>query len=316
MKKILLFPFLLLFSLIVLQSNAQKTIIFVTDDAVNSQMYADDLASLGHTIVIKTDLNVEPSPDQINELNAADLIIIPRTTNSANYNFPAIWNNIETPILLQSCFLTRNTRLAWFNMAEVNEADGVDVTVIEASHPIFKDIDVSSGNLLINTTAPLHTNPVTDAGNGKILAVSATSGNIVIAEWPKGTQFFEGSEYSATEYRGLLLTGISYDFTPEAKLLYLNFVNYILNPGASVSVNEAVKDDLKVYPLPAEDAIKVSGSFSANAQFEIVTLNGQVLTRSKLTDNNQINISGLNSGVYVLKISSNNQLLTRKFVKK
>jgi len=314
MKKNLLFALFFLFSLIVFKSNGQ-TIIFVTDDAVTSQLLADNLASDGYDIVIKTDLNVEPSQEQIDELNAADLIIIPRTTNSANYNYPAIWNNITTPILLQSCFLTRNSRLSWFNIAAVNEADGVDITVIDGTHPIYKDMDVSSSSLVINTTAPLHTNPVTDAGNGTVLAVSATTGNVVIAEWAKGVEFYEGSGYFATEHRAIFFTGISYDFTDDGKLLFQNFVKYMLNPNGTSSVN-VLEDNLMVYPLPAENAIKVSGNISANAQVEIVSLNGRVLLKSNLSGNKQIDLSGLNSGVYLLKINSNGQHFTRKIVKK
>jgi hypothetical protein len=315
MKKFLLISFLFLLSLTAVNTYGQN-IIIVTDNEASSQVFADDLIANDYTVVIKTDLAIEPSEDQITELNAADLIIFARSTNSANYNFPDVWNIIETPILMASCFMTRSTRLNWLNTTATNEADGMEITISDDSHPIFQGIDVSSGVLAITTATPLHTNPVTDAGNGTVLATSLTSGNVVIAEWPKDTEFYDGSGYYATDYRAVFFTGLAYDFTEEGKTLFLNMVKYCLNPDGQVSVNNVVNDQIKIYPLPVENCLKIDGDISPNTNFEIVTLSGQILISSKLSSDNQINTSELKAGLYVLRMSSKDQIITRKIVKK
>jgi hypothetical protein len=315
MKKILLLSFLFLFSLMAVNSYAQN-IIIVTDNEAGSQVFADDLIAEGYTVVIKTDLAVEPSADQITELNEADLIIFARSTNSANYNFPDVWNNIETPILMSSCFMTRSSRLNWVSSAATNEADGMEITISDDTHPIFQGIDVSTGTLAITATTPLHTNPVADAGNGTVLAVSSTTGNVVIAEWPKDTEFYEASGSFATEYRAVFFTGLAYDFTETGKALYLNMVKYILNPDAVVSVKNVKRNEIKIYPLPVDNTLRIGGNFLPNTNFEIVSLSGQVLISSVLPIDNQINTSDLKQGVYVLKMKAKDQVLTRKFVKR
>jgi hypothetical protein len=315
MKRFLLLALMLVLSLVYINSYGQN-IILVTDDAAAGQLYADELTAAGYTVEIRTDLNVSLSEEQIAALNAADLVIITRNTNSANYNFPDIWNSIEAPILLQSCFLARNNRLLWLNSPTQIENDGIELTVSDSIHPIFEGIDVSTGLLAINAAVPLHTLAVPDAGNGTVIAVSSKTGNVVIAEWPKDTEFYEGSGQFATGFRAIFFTGLSFDFTDAGKTLYLNMVKYVLDPDVVVSVKKELKKEIKIYPLPVEDILKIEGDVLPNSKFEIVTLSGQVLISSNLSDSYQINTSDLKSGLYVLKISSKEKTITQKIVKK
>ncbi|MFA9392587.1 MAG: T9SS type A sorting domain-containing protein [Prolixibacteraceae bacterium] len=315
MQKLLFFSLLLIVVLTTGNVNGQ-TIIVVSDDAGVGQAYADELSATGYVVEVKTDLNVEPSQSQMDELDAADLIVILRNTNSAEYNYPDSWNYIDTPILMASCFLTRSSRFAWLNTTEVNEADGVDISIVDDAHPIFEGMDLSAGTMAINSTMPLHTNPIDDAGNGSIIAVSATTGNIVIAEWKIDTDFYDGGDYYAAEYRAVFFTGISYDFTNEGKQLFLNFVNYILTLDEQTSSKKEMKEQITVYPMPAGNSLNIKGVVASNSTYEIVSLSGQVLISSQLTENRQVDISSLKSGLYVIKMMSNNQLMSQKFIKR
>jgi hypothetical protein len=299
--------------MIVVNTNGQS-IIVVSDNAGSVQPFVDELIAVGYDVTIRADLLGELTEDQIAELDDADLIIFARHTNSANYNFPDIWNNIDTPILMQSCFMTRTSRLFWLNTTENNETDGVEVTITDPDHPIFEGIDISSGTLAINNANPLHTNNIDDAGNGTILAVSATTGNIVIAEWPIDTEFFEDAGYYAMEYRAIFFTGLASDFTDDGKVLFLNFVNYILNPTEPVSAKR-LNDGFRIFPSTVDQMLTVDGNISSDARYQIVTLSGQVVASSKLSNSKQIDASGLKAGLYVLKLSTNGQLVTRKIVK-
>jgi hypothetical protein len=316
MKKNLLFLILML--LISIVSIHAQNIILVTDEDVTSQPFADLLATASYTVEIRTDFGVELSQDQIDELNAADLVLFARNTNSANYNFPDSWNIIESPILMLSSFMTRSTRLKWLNSTEVNEADGIDITVVDETHAIFEGIDLSGGSILVNETVALHTNNINDAGNGTILATSVTTGNIVIAEWPLGTEFYEGAGQFAADYRAVFFMGLSYDFTESGSALFLNLVNYILNPEVieePSSISSTSANNICIYPSPAINSLTFEGNIAQNASIEVVSLSGQVVLSSALI-NNKVDVSNLNSGVYILKISSNQHVYTSKIVKK
>ena len=314
-KNLLLLILMLCFSIVSIKA---QNIILVTDDVTASQPFADLLLTASYTVDVRTDFIVELSQDQIDELNAADLVLFARNTNSANYNFPDSWNIVESPILMLSSFMTRSTRLKWLNSTEVNETDGVDITVVDETHAIFESIDLSGGSIIVNETVALHTNNIADAGNGTILATSVTTGNIVIAEWPLGTEFYEGAGQFAADYRAVFFMGLSYDFTKQGGALFLNLVNYILNPEVieePSAINSASANNINIYPSPAINSLTFEGNIAQNASIEVVSLAGQVVLSTALI-NNKVDVSNLNSGVYILKISSNQHVYTSKLVKK
>ena len=62
------------------------------------------------------------------------------------------------------------------------------------------------------------------------------------------------------------------------------------------------------YPVPANDVLTISG-LTNKAELSIYSLAGQLL-KQQTVDNGNINISDLSKGVYVVKIRSNNNILT------
>jgi len=67
------------------------------------------------------------------------------------------------------------------------------------------------------------------------------------------------------------------------------------------------------YPNPFGSKISVTGNINSNTEFQLITPTGQVLFEGK--NLNQQDFSGLNSGVYILKIFYENETKTLKLVK-
>lgn len=78
------------------------------------------------------------------------------------------------------------------------------------------------------------------------------------------------------------------------------------------SSNEIV--DFNVYPNPTESILNVSLS-AEEATFEIINYLGQEVKNGKISQEG-IDVSNLNSGMYFLKVNSNQQSVTKKFIKK
>jgi hypothetical protein len=102
--------------------------------------------------------------------------------------------------------------------------------------------------------------------------------------------------------------GSTYDFVN---------ANHIKSSTTSVANIEAV-EDLDVYPNPASQVINISGSLTkASAQISLVNAVGQVVY-SKDVNNGQlaerIQIDNLSNGVYLLNITSEGALSSRKIV--
>tara|TARA_R110001583_G_scaffold21685_11_gene82137 strand:- start:2341 stop:3984 length:1644 start_codon:yes stop_codon:yes gene_type:complete len=83
--------------------------------------------------------------------------------------------------------------------------------------------------------------------------------------------------------------------------------------GLSVVKNEI--ENFKMYPNPVSNGIlNMSSNNNANKQVEIYTLNGQQVYSENLQFKEKINISNLNTGIYLVRIIEEGNISTRKLV--
>ncbi|MEY8849275.1 T9SS type A sorting domain-containing protein [Psychroserpens sp. XS_ASV72] len=80
----------------------------------------------------------------------------------------------------------------------------------------------------------------------------------------------------------------------------------------NLSVQEVVFNQIKIFPNPTFDQIIISGINESQFHAILYDINGKEIMDS---NSNIIDISNLDSGVYYLKISTNNAILTKKVVK-
>lgn len=79
--------------------------------------------------------------------------------------------------------------------------------------------------------------------------------------------------------------------------------------------NESNVFDFKMYPNPVESTLNVAMFDNRSVSFKIYNLMGQSLKTGKL-DQQQVNVSDLPSGLYVLEVNDGQKAITRKFAKK
>jgi hypothetical protein len=93
----------------------------------------------------------------------------------------------------------------------------------------------------------------------------------------------------------------------------LNFVLTSVDPNGYIGLSEKNQENFVIFPSPAKNTITVSSDkFSGNELFEISTLEGKVILNS--TSNN-INVSVLPTGMYVVAVNINGELIKQKFIK-
>lgn len=215
MKKLLLICLLMCLLGAIAQEAFAGNIIWVRrSDTANlerqaDQVWIDHLTGLGYNV---TDGGYETlTDDNLAALNAADLIILGRGSDSGAYDDAVTlagspieeeiaWNSLVTaPLLSLTPYSTRTSRWSWLN---TNSTVGVDLdphtlTALDPGHVAFTGITLNASNQM-TVTLPgvirqIEFNPVIpDAGNGTIVALGA-NGNIQIAEWAAGTAFINGS---------------------------------------------------------------------------------------------------------------------------
>ncbi len=75
-------------------------------------------------------------------------------------------------------------------------------------------------------------------------------------------------------------------------------------------------DEIIIYPNPASDKIQFLSSVSLdNATIEIYSISGKIVNNISANNNNEINISNLSKGIYIIKINSETVNFVEKFIK-
>ncbi len=80
---------------------------------------------------------------------------------------------------------------------------------------------------------------------------------------------------------------------------------------STLSVEESLFNDIKIYPNPIESILKIQSEITID-NIKIYSLQGQLIKQASDTE---IDVSNLSSGIYFVSISSDGKTITKKFVK-
>lgn len=84
-----------------------------------------------------------------------------------------------------------------------------------------------------------------------------------------------------------------------------------------LDINETSISEVLVYPNPAENHLIITRSSTSNMQVEIYNVNGVVLQTTEMTDNTkEVDISALTTGIYFIRLTDNENSVTKRFIKK
>jgi len=147
------------------------------------------------------------------------------------------------------------------------------------------------------------------------------------------------SEFASTSYgseelmseTNSSLCGMEYSVADPAFFLYEYFVSNslwtgnLMRPGIWlhatcndcewVGVEEMATKNITVRPNPATDNFTIDLTDNSNAQIELYNLVGQVVYSDNVQNQTvNVNVSSLNSGVYMLKVTQNGKVFTSKVI--
>ncbi len=279
-----LISFILVLAFCLASSLQAGTIIWVSDNKTPTggvaadQGWVDLLEANGHTVDLSFRNQEGRTLDatKIAALNAADLIIISRDTDSGNYDDgdePTQWNSIETPIIMQVAHIARSSRWLWLDSGDTNDAQPT-LQAVATAHPIFKGVTLNASNQVSMLTEAGSFASTTNAGNGTLIATRADNNQVWIVEWQAGQVFYPGSSQTAAGHRLLFCSGTNsgvdgrYNLTAEGEKMFINAVSYMLGetggPGQSSDSNPAdqatdVPRDVVLSWTPGEYAPLING---------------------------------------------------------
>lgn len=247
-------PTVLLLALsLTLPVNATYNVIWVSDNTDNDgdgvmddQGWVDLLTAQGYSVDVQRDYWQDLNQDKINALNSADLVIVSRSCDSANYTDgedSSLWNSIATPIILKSAELAGSDNWGWIDSTSlITDIGAPQMDIVDGSHPIFANLligilDESVGSGL---TTFLGT---TNVGNGELIATTEGFEAAWIAEWQKGLEYYDGSGQYAGGARMFFVAGTqesqgnpqgAYNLTSQGQVVFLGAVAYMVPEPATV----------------------------------------------------------------------------------
>ncbi len=96
---------------------------------------------------------------------------------------------------------------------------------------------------------------------------------------------------------------------------YTTMPFYISNPKTGSAYN-IENSDIQIYPNPFDDELTIQTSGNREYSVELLTITGNTIYQSKTEDNfHRINLRDLNSGIYFVRMKSDNIISVRKVIK-
>jgi hypothetical protein len=205
------------------------------DGEPDDQPWMDFLEANGYTVdaSLRYQQGRTLDDDKIAALNAADLVIVSRNSDSASYANNATeisqWSSITAPLILQSVHCARNSRWLWVNTTSVPNVSDASINIIEAGHPIFAGIPDGT-QLLDGDVGPTTFVGTSDVGNGVLLAAVEGTGETWIIEWEMESNSILPGQITggprlilcSGTCKRRLLSAEANDLTPEGEQLFLN----------------------------------------------------------------------------------------------
>jgi hypothetical protein len=71
---------------------------------------------------------------------------------------------------------------------------------------------------------------------------------------------------------------------------------------------------MELFPNPASNEVTVSWANGGNGSIELFDLGGKLVLTAELGSGNKLNLSGINKGVYLLKLSTQDQSAYKKLM--
>ena len=100
----------------------------------------------------------------------------------------------------------------------------------------------------------------------------------------------------------------TYPFFASGNIIVSNIDGgFFIIRSSSLGNTDVIPTDFAVYPNPATDVLNISSEATAISEIQITNMLGQQVLNQQFNDSSseQINISGLTSGIYLLKINNN-----------
>lgn len=246
------------------------------------------------TIFVNTRIDGNRSGQFYNDLDAIGWNCINSVTSWPD------WDLMDTPTVNAANLETEgvdetSVKLKWYN------GDGQQRMVIARKSSAQKEFPKDGISYSYSNTI----NETDDIGSQNFVVYQGTGNEVTVSGLESSTDYtFRVIEFNQSTNTGDLPLYLLGD-NPE--------VEY---KSGSLGIERESSVGFEIYPVPAEEMIKVNFNKTTGKNYEIYTLNGKVIASGIFkSKENEINLSGISSGLYIIKASDiNDNTSIRKLI--
>ena len=231
--------------------------------------------------------------EELDTLNAADLVIFSRETNSGDYNEldeQEAWaEGVKVPMMIMTPFTPRNNRwdmVAESGILETNKDEGIDpLEAYVPDHPVFAGALDENGTAVIWDEEALGPDDSIDflnifdedgmVGNGEVLGIEPSTGVPWLIYWEQGTEYYDGSFWEAGGDRLYYTVGSDDDpnswgqknTTEAGDKIFLNAISWLTgeeNGGVEGDFNDNGQRDIEDMDLLTAGVTAGDAAFDLN----------------------------------------------------
>ena len=87
-----------------------------------------------------------------------------------------------------------------------------------------------------------------------------------------------------------------------------------INDGLATSLNTEIFEDeiLKIFPNPTKDFVSIKLENNLPSELILMDVSGKILLQKIFTNSSNINLSNFNNGIFLVSVSNNFQIITKR----
>lgn len=245
---------------------------------------------------------------------------------NSDTSFGAKFDDTEADVMYQEVAVLANTDyvFTYYYNFEDKSSDPADSSL---EVRILAESGYDSGYAPTYTTAALEAstghgyNDIADVENAANNLASETIAAPGDKDFRTGTLSFNSGSNTSI---GIFARGIgrpttvpsdgkSYTWSSAKHEIRIDYVTLLLD-NSSASVNKVLDAAFSIYPNPASEVVHIeSGDYDVTS-VEVFDVVGQKISEEKDLTNNQLNVSSLSKGVYIVKINTEAGSLNKRIV--
>jgi hypothetical protein len=293
-------------------ANIDYRVLMVTDEDMRDSLQIEFLEDEGYSVDVWEVARLGSEPQStLDMINARDLVVIGRAPHSSNFQQGIdkyTWNKkVQVPVVLNSQWIARNSRLNWLNSGDAYHVEGIwdtiQAKILDPTDAIFGDITVPPADSIVGwSEQPEDLIRLDTTTNATILVTAADTNGVLVARIDPCVVFYPGAAVTEKAAAPRTYFGFGNDnlgwpnffpLTDDAKTVYADEINRLIFDPYTVCTDYP-SDDATLSSLTVDVGTMTPAFDAAVTEYMVIVPQGtdSVLITAVANDVNADTVTG------------------------